>query len=147
MLDFTRTALKPGQLVFVTQDDVTLTGNLTNITSTRLAIGGREFAPNEHLRVERDGDPIWDGAINGFLVGALLGPTLGAKGCLSRPMWHCVVDGGASFAVIGALIDAAHHGRTKVFDGRAKAVKHARWTLQPRIDAHTKGLALAKQFR
>ncbi len=65
------------------------------------------------LRIEREGDPIWDGAGVGFGLGLLAG-VAGAQGCPSSNPASCVMKTAFVMAGIGALRDALHKGRTTV---------------------------------
>jgi hypothetical protein len=123
--EFGHLGIKPGDLLFVTSGGVTLTGTVSVVEPTRLIVGTREFAPQPDMKIERHGDPIWDGAGAGFLLGALLGPTVGAEACLNRPMWHCVVEAGVELGAIGALIDYEHKGRTTIYDTTTSAPRVA----------------------
>jgi hypothetical protein len=123
--EFGRLDVKPGDLLFVTSGGITLTGTLGVVSPTRLIVGAHEFVPQPDMKIEKSGDPIWDGAGAGFLLGALLGPTVGAEACLNRPMWRCVVEAGVELGAIGALIDYEHKGRTTIYDTTTPAPRVA----------------------
>jgi hypothetical protein len=146
-LDFSHISVKPGQLLTVTDGDLSTAGILSELSADRLVIGTHQFTPHQNLHIEREGDPVWDGATSGFLAGVLLGPTVGAEACLNRPMWHCVVEGGVGLAVIGALLDWANTGRTTVYDGHARTAHKNAWLIVPAVDAHTKSVTISKQFK
>jgi hypothetical protein len=116
--DFTGLPIKPGDTIFVTDlaSGVEVGGRLRALSAGALSIDGYEFRPAAGLRIERRGDPIWDGAAYGFGVGVLAGITIGAEACLHRPAWHCVVESGVSYAAVGTLMDWRHKGRTRVYE-------------------------------
>lgn len=113
---FERLGLKPGAAVVVTQGDLSISGQVEQIDATRLVVGSYVFAANAKLTIEKAGDPIWDRAGYGFLFGAIA-PHLVEEGCWMRSAWHCSLQTGLTFAVIGALIDLAHRGHTTVHAG------------------------------
>ena len=117
--DFGRLRLKIGDYLFVTDPErqVEISGQLTSIDTAEIAIDGRRFVPAPGLTIERAGDTVWDGAALGFLLGGLAGVSVGAEGCLHRPMWHCFVGNGVFMGALGAWIDHKHTGRTTVFRG------------------------------
>jgi hypothetical protein len=145
--DFAHLKARVGQRLTVTAADATVTGVLTELTPQRIVVGDREFLPGPGLKVEKLGDPLWNGAAYGFAIGAVLGPTVGAEACRDAPMWQCVVGGGAVWAGIGALIDWAHAGRTTVYAGRAAASHDAGWQVLPLLTPRTQAVAVTKRFR
>jgi hypothetical protein len=145
--NFRGTRLKPGNVVFITEHDVTFRGTVTRVTPRVIDVGARSFSPQRELKIEREGDPLWDGAVIGFAAGALAGATVGQEACLNEPLWHCAVPNGLVFAGIGALIDRGHVGRTTVYDGHPKSADQRAWHLVPTIGSHTKAVALSRRFR
>ena len=116
--DFSRFKLKLGQIVYVTDTStgVEVNGPLKGLTADSLLIDGLRFTPTPVLKIERDGDPVWDGAIKGFGVGLLYGAALAAPECFKpRSKTGCVLRAAVSFAAIGALIDWNHKGRTRIY--------------------------------
>jgi hypothetical protein len=116
--DFSATTLAPGQLVRVTEPSGNrLDGVVTAVTPASLSVAGRVFQPQAGLKVERLGDPTWDGAAVGFAAGALLGASKERTGCFTNKSVGCVVKPGLVFAGIAALVDRAILGRRTVFLG------------------------------
>jgi hypothetical protein len=145
--DFTHLKAKIGQRLEVTGAGAKVVGVLTELTPQRVIVGDREFVPGPGLKIEKRGDPLWNGAAYGFAIGAVLGPTIGAESCRDAPVWHCVVAGGAVWAGIGALIDWAHAGRTTVYLGRDPVRHDARWHVLPIVTPRTLALGVAKRIR
>jgi hypothetical protein len=145
--DFSRLPIKVGDRIYVTEaaTGVEISGPLKTLTSGELALDGYTFTPGSTLKIERPGDPLWDGALIGWGVGALIGATVGAESCLHRSHWHCVAEGGFSYALFGLVIDFAHKGRRTIYKGspaeRGKAVH-----LVPAIAPDRKTIALAVGF-
>jgi hypothetical protein len=71
--DFSRVRLKVGDHVYVLDPErkVEVSGRLTRLSADELSVDGYQFVPKPGLKVERDGDTIWDGAALGFLIGGL----------------------------------------------------------------------------
>ena len=132
---FSSLRAKIGDRVFVTQDGVTVTGTIDSLSPSRLVVGSYEFASGTALKIEKDGDPIWDGAATGFFVGVLLGSCSGCNDCHSN-----VLASGLVWSGIGALIDWAHKGKTIYDSATKKPTQTAR--LAPLIDSHRKGVVL-----
>jgi hypothetical protein len=130
-LDFSRVRLKVGDLIYVTDPErkVEVSGRLTSLSADALSVDGYRFTPRPGLKVERSGDTIWDGAAYGFLIGGVAGITVGAEGCLHRPM----VDSSATGS------STAPSARTSTGDTRGeRPCFWARRTLQTarrRLDA------------
>jgi hypothetical protein len=146
-LDFSHLPIKAGDKIYVTEaaTGVEVSGPVKTITPGALALNGYSFTPESTLKIERPGDPLWDGALIGWGVGALLGSTVGAEACLHRAQWHCVVEGGVTYALFGIVIDFAHKGRRTIYKGapneRRKAVH-----LVPEIGPDRKTVAIAVGF-
>jgi hypothetical protein len=117
--DFHRLRARVGDWLYVTDPDrsVEVSGRVTGVSDQELTIDGYRFTPKPGLKVERRGDSIWDGAVGGFLIGGLLGVTVGAEGCLHSSMTPCFVGNGLVFGALGAYWDWQHKGRTVVFLG------------------------------
>jgi hypothetical protein len=142
--DFSHLNIRLGDVVYVTQPSgVEVSGPLTALSPSSLSIDGYEFDLPKVAKIERRGDPIWDGALKGFLVGAGLGLlTAGDECSLVRPAWECVVNLGISFAAIGALIDLGHTGRTTIFRNGPTGSS----SLAPLVTPNARGVALAFRF-
>lgn len=109
---FTGLRAKVGDSVFVTQDGIIVNGPITALSPSRLVVGSREFGAGTSLKIEKEGDPIWDGAVTGFFAGVLLGS---CSGCNDGQRVN-VLASGLVWAGIGALIDWAHKGKTTIYD-------------------------------
>lgn len=145
--DFSRLTLKVGDTVYVTDltSGVEVNGRLSTISEQSLSIDGYRFSAGPNLKIERRGDPIWDGAAIGFGFGSLMGLTIGAEGCLHQAVWHCVVAGGTYYGAVGALIDWIHKGRTTVYQSATGV--HASMRVLPQISRDRRSVALAVSFR
>jgi hypothetical protein len=143
--DFSGIRLRVGDVVYVTdlETGVEVKGPIRSLSPGLLAIDGYRFEAGRSLKIERPGDPIWDGAAIGFGVGALFGVSIGSEACLHAPKWQCAVSGGVSYAALGALIDWAHKGRRFVYATDSTA---ASLHLVPRVSPREKSLALAWSF-
>ncbi len=117
--DFSGVRIKPGDVIFVTEPSgKQVSGRLTRLSPSVLTIDGQEFKPAAGLKIERRGDPVWDGALKGFAIGAVVGTILGSGECsVDWPLWKCTVAGGVWFAAFGTVFDLGHVGRTKVYVG------------------------------
>ena len=113
-VDTTRLKLKLGQRVWITEGGVTLAGSISDLTPDRILVDSHAFDTRANLKIEREGDPIWDGAAIGLGLG-LLGGVGAAQGCPSANQvpW-CTMKPAIMMAGIGALLDALHKGRTTV---------------------------------
>jgi hypothetical protein len=139
--DFTGLRAQPGDRIHVTQPSgIEVEGVLTEVSSTELRIDGYTFAPEAGLRVDRQGDSVWSGTLIGTGVGVLLGVALGE--CGSAEQWRCIAGAGATYGLIGALIDWAHEGRTTIF--RGKSPRGAR--LMPLVTPSSGSLSVAFSF-
>lgn len=142
--DFSALRAGVGDRVYVTDPatGVEVGGRITALTPAALSIDGYTFNPVPGLRIERPGDPIWDGTAIGFGFGALIGITVGAEGCLHQAEWHCVVAGGVTYGLLGAVIDFAHKGRRTIYRGSPpKTVR-----LVPGVGRERKSVAVALAF-
>ena len=121
--DFHRLRARVGDFLYVTDPDrrVEVSGRVTSLSDQELTIDGYRFTPKPGLKIERSGDSIWNGAVTGFLVGGLLGVTVGAEGCLHSSLTPCFVGNGLVFGALGAYWDWQHKGRTVVFLGGRQA--------------------------
>lgn len=146
--DFSALELKVGDTIYVTDltTGVEVNGLLGSLSADSLSIGGYRFDAGMKLRIDRAGDPVWDGALKGFAVGAFIGSTIGAEGCLHSPLWHCTVFGGIDYAVLGVVIDAMHRGRTTVYRAGSSAGPGS-VQLMPQLAPHQKSVTLAWSFK
>ena len=144
--DFSRLRLRVGDVIYVTDlaTGVEVKGPVRSLSPGSLAIDGYRFEAGRSLKIERPGDPIWDGAAIGFGVGALFGVSVGSEACLHASKWSCVVSGGVSYAALGAVIDWAHKGRRFVY---ATDSGTASLRVVPRVSPHETGVALAWSFK
>jgi hypothetical protein len=117
--DFHQMHARVGDFLFVNDPDrrAEISGHVTSVSDHELTIDGYRFVPKPRLKVERSGDPIWDGAARGFLLGGITGVTVGAEGCLNRSKAPCFLANGFAFGALGAYLDWRHQGRTVVFLG------------------------------
>ena len=146
--DFSHLKVKLGQIVYVTDTTtgVEVSGPLKALSPTHLSIDGYAFEPREDLKVERLGDPVWDGAAWGFGIGFLFGAVLVVPEC-SAPQraWQCVLGPAAELAAIGAFIDWRIKGRTTIYDRSSEAPgRSVRFV--PDVGAHRRGAALVVRF-
>ncbi len=141
-------ALRAGvgdEIVVTTPEGVEVGGRVTKISPSALSIDGYAFTPAEAVKIERPGDPVWDGFAIGYGVGALFGLTIGAEACLHQATWHCVNSGGIAYGLLGALIDFAHKGRRTIYKSGSAAPRKA-VKLVPDIGSERKGVAVALAF-
>ena len=146
--DFSHLQVRIGQTVYVT--DLTtgarVTGPLTALAADELSIDGYAFSPGPNLKIEREGDPVWDGAAWGFGIGFIFGAVLAVPEC-SAPQraWQCVLGPAAELAAIGAFIDWRIKGRTTIYDRWSEAPgRSVRFV--PDVGAHRGGAALVVRF-
>jgi hypothetical protein len=117
--DFSDLNARPGDTVYVTEPSGTqVTGQLTSLSPWSLTIDRYQFKPAIGLRIERRGDPIWDGAVIGLAAGVGLGALTAAGECgIDRGAWACTLAGAGWLGLIGALIDWQRVGRTSIYFG------------------------------
>jgi hypothetical protein len=146
--DFSSLDVKVGEKIYVTDmtTGVEVSGPLTALTQTQLGINGHVFAPAPALKIEKAGDPIWDGALIGAGIGTLSGLTIGSEACLHRSLWPCAVSGAVSWGLIGVLVDSLHHGRTRIYRSPSNPPP-ASVRLVPLVDPRQKSIALAFALR
>jgi hypothetical protein len=114
--DFSGLKIKIGQITYVTSpDDTQISGRLTGLSPAALSIDGYQFQPLPGMKIERRGDPIWDGAVSGLAAGLFFGMLTASGECgVDWSSRRCIAAGGMWGAVIGAGIDFVHVGRTTV---------------------------------
>jgi hypothetical protein len=85
--DFSRVRLKVGDHVYVLDPErkVEVSGRLTRLSADELSVDGYQFVPKPGLKVERDGDTIWDGAALGSSSGDSSGGSPTVPFISSRP--------------------------------------------------------------
>jgi hypothetical protein len=144
---FAALPLTVGDVVYVTdlRTGVEVSGRVTEVTPTTLAIDGYTFQSEMDLKIDRRGHSLWKGAAIGFALGSLVVyPVIpeivtGSRAGSFRP------TNGLLWAGIGALIDRAHAGRTTIYDCSSDALRRS-VRLVPDVGAHRKGAALVVQF-
>ena len=119
--DFAGLPLKPGDVVYVTNPaGVEISGPIVSVSPASISLAGYTFKPEPGLRIERRGDPLWDGAALGAAIGLGVGALLSTGECgVNWHAWQCALAGGAWGTLLGTLIDFKHEGRTQVFVGVA----------------------------
>jgi hypothetical protein len=116
--DFSAVRLKRGDVVFVTRAGGSeLSGRVTNVTPAVITIDGVEVKPEPGLKIQRRGDPIWNGAANGAVIGLVLSVLVAGECETEWSFGACVASGTAWFAGVGALVDLLRVGRTTVYVG------------------------------
>lgn len=139
-----RLKLSLGDRVEVTErSGVITTGVLTDVTGAMVQAGNRDFPIDTVLKVERRGDPVWDGLLIGAGFGLLLSP-LAEEGCLSGSRVPCVIGPMLVYGGFGALIDWGHEGKTTIYRAAPRAGKGAR--LAPIVAPGAGGVAVAIGF-
>jgi hypothetical protein len=126
--NFGELPIRPGDFVYATDaNGVEVSGSLTSLSPMSLSIGDYSFKPEPGLKIERRGDPIWDGAATGAAIGIGVGTLMSTGECgVDWHAWQCALSGGMWGALLGTLIDYQHKGRTTVFLGTASAAGPAR---------------------
>ena len=123
--------IRPGNTISVTsRDSEEARGRLIRISPASLVLDvkgrQREFFVEDIGWVERTGDPLWNGAIIGGLVlGWSFAGGAGAScspNC-SRDVPRAALAGAAIGAGAGALFDAMHSGRSRVFGRRPQGAR------------------------
>jgi hypothetical protein len=107
-----------------TRSGETLRGRVAEVSGTTLRMHGRtgaiQVVEAHTLRIDRLGDPIWQGLAIGVAIGGGAGAAAlaGCKGyCGGGGQKTAVVLTAAGIgAGVGALVDLAIRGRTRVFD-------------------------------
>ncbi len=113
-------------------------GTVIRISPEELVIDGpgdgRQFTATSTARVARRGDPVWTGALIGFIPGYFMGAqfVLGFSD-QKEPLSTFLIAGGlvgAAGAGIGAVIDALHQGTKEIY--RAEATRVVVWPVVSR---------------
>ena len=131
--DFSGLTLRIGDVVQVTESSgYTTTGRLADMTSSRVVVSAREFAPAPGLRIERLGDRVWDGAAMGAGIGSLVGLVMAGGECgVDWPEWKCSMAGTMWGGLIGTLIDWARKERVTVYMYKPPAALSGRTVAVP----------------
>jgi hypothetical protein len=130
-----------GDAVYVTdRDGREVKGPILDLSESTLVLGvlgqRMEIPFDRVARVERDGDPPWNGAAIGALV-ALPFALVSINDCAGCGPY--AVSTFVFYAGIGALFDFAHIGRTRIY--AAPPTRTA--SLAPILSGQRKGIALA----
>jgi len=142
--DLQRLKLAIGDRVEVTErTGVITTGVLTDVSSAVVQAGFRDFPLDSVLKVERRGDPVWDGFLIGAGVGLLLSP-ISQEGCLHGSPVPCVIGPMLLYGGVGVLIDMSHEGKTTIYRAAPSAGKGAH--IAPIVAPGTGGVAVALGF-
>ena len=89
---------------------------LTDLAPTRLLVDGQVVTPVPGLIIERVGDPLWDGAVLGAVIGLAAGIVLSNGECgVDWPAWRCVAAGAGWGSAIGLTIDWGRKKRVRVY--------------------------------
>lgn len=116
--DFGALRLKPGDVVYVSPPSgPEIRGRVTFVSPAAIAVEGVEVKPEPGLRIQRRGDPLWDGALYGAVVGALLGVVVGTQCEVRGSFAKCVASGAAWLGGLGLLVDIWRVGRTTIYVG------------------------------
>ena len=114
--DFSGLKIRIGEITYVTNPDGTqISGRLTALSPAALSIDGYQFRALPGMKIQRLGDPIWDGAVSGLAAGLFFGMLSASGECgVDWSSRRCIASGAMWGAVIGAGIDFLHVGRTTV---------------------------------
>ena len=125
--DFGELPVKTGDVVYVTEPTGTeIAGRVTTLSSSLLEIDGHQFMPLAGLKIERRGDPLWDGVVIGLLSGFALGALTGMGECgIDWSFGRCALGGAAWGGVFGLLIDWRHTGRRLIYVGQPSGASQA----------------------
>ena len=116
--DFTARGLHAGDHVLVTLESGTPSkGTVTDVSATRLMLDGFLVDPADVRKIERLGDPLWNGALLGVLVGAFVGQD-DQFGCATNraARLRCARTPAIALGLLGGLMDYARVGRRTVFE-------------------------------
>jgi hypothetical protein len=121
--DFSALPLRIGDSVLITDPlGETIEGKVTARDDHALTVGGRTVAPSPGLRIDKIGDPVWDGAIKGALIGAIAGWLLFANECTVKWSWgRCIGTAAGWGAGLGLVIDWGHDAHKTIYIGTAGA--------------------------
>ena len=127
--DFRSLRALPSDRVLVTQPNgVAVGGVLADVSAGELRIDRYTFAPEPGLRIDKMGDSIWSGTFIGLGVGALVSVL---TDCYAVAHWHCLASAAVAYGGLGALLDAAHEGRTTIYRGSTPRAARVRPVVVP----------------
>ncbi len=116
--DFTAGGLRAGDHVLVTSAaGIEAKGTVTDVSSGVLILDGVQLSGVDVERIDRLGDPLWNGALIGALVGALAGQD-DQFGCSTNraSRLRCARTPAIALGLLGGLLDYARVGRHTVFE-------------------------------
>jgi hypothetical protein len=145
--DFSKLKVRIGDMVYVTDQDtgVKFAGRLAARSPSEVTVDGHVFQPRPGLKIEREGDPIWEGALAGLGTGLLLRYTAGPDTCRNHTFDLCAIAAGLQGTAVGAYIDWRHKGRTTIYQA-ARAPGRTSVRLLPQLSARQRGVALTMSF-
>ncbi|MGE5242932.1 MAG: hypothetical protein ACM3SQ_01710 [Betaproteobacteria bacterium] len=142
--DLARVKRSIGDRVDITEaDGIVISGVLRDVTTGTLALDGHEVALDSVLKIDRHGDPIWDGMLIGAGVGLALSP-ISAEGCLDGSRIPCVLGPMVLYGGIGALWDSLHVGRKTIY--RRAPTSPVRIAFVPMVSPHARSIGLRWSF-
>lgn len=149
-VDELKTRARAGDVIYVMDAEGRETkGTLLMLTDTTLTLGllgdRYEVSFARVARVEREGDSAWSGFAIGAGIGAFLG-LLAGQGCSGEFTARPVLEAGLVYGGIGALIDAAHTGRTRLYNAPLESPKKT-VAIAPIVMPARKGLALTVRWK
>ena len=131
---------KVGDEVAVTAPDGTqTTGRVTSLAATTFRVGNVDLSSTPPVRIERIGDPIWDGVAMGVGVATLEAV---AVQCGLR----CGATLAAIYGTIGGIVDWRIKGRTVIYGAPDAPGRSSSLRLVPEIGPHSKGAAFVVRF-
>jgi hypothetical protein len=120
--DFSVLPVEAGDRVRVTPPSgAQVIGNVSEVQPRLLRIDQYRFEPEPGLRIDREGDSLWNGFVIGAAIGAVVGATIAAEACLHGSNAPCIVGGALGYGGAGALIDWLRRGWTRIFQGAPAA--------------------------
>ena len=134
--------IKVGDTVYVQdRDRRTIEGRLVSLDEqgVHLTSPGAVAVPaSQILRMDRLGDPLWDGALKGALIGLPMS-WLSLQGC-SGSTRKCFAGAEVMWTLGGVLFDWLHQGRTNVY--KAPGPGSLNLTVAPMVNPRGKALML-----
>ncbi len=127
--DFSALRLKPGDVVYITPaSGPEVSGRVTFVSPSAPGVDGVEFKPEPGLKIQRRGDPVWDGALSGALLGLVAGVLLAGSECgVQWSFGKCVASSVTWLGGLGTLIDARRVGRTTIYVGAFRSPSSTAW--------------------
>ena len=116
--DFSPGRLEVGDRVIVVwQSGGESRGKVTGMSPGGLLLDGVRISAVDVRKVDRLGDPLWNGALIGLFVGSLVGQDdqFGCSASISSRL-HCAAKPAIALGVLGALLDYSRVGRRSVFE-------------------------------